>query len=117
MSTDQQNQSNGESHAHHDELVAYLDGELDAASTDRIENLLASNPAIRKELHRLERTWDLLDELPRATVDESFGSSTAEMIAIAAEKELEAHQAEIPRKRRQQWTWTVGGLAAALLCG
>lgn len=117
MSTDQHEQSNGEPHAYHDELVAYLDGELDAAGTDRIENLLASNPAIRNELHRLDRTWDLLDELPRATVDESFGSSTAEMVAIAAEQELETQKAELPRQQRQRWTWSVGGLAVAILCG
>jgi len=117
MSTDQHEQSNGEPHAYHDELVAYLDGELDAASTHRIENLLASNPAIRNELHRLERTWDLLDELPRVTVDESFASSTAEMVAIAAERELEAQKAELPRQRRRWWTWSVAVLAAAVLCG
>ena len=64
MPTDQHDQANGDPHAHHEELVAYLDGELDAVGTDRIENLLASNPAIRSELRRLEQTWDLLDELP-----------------------------------------------------
>jgi hypothetical protein len=117
MSIDQHDQPNGEPHADHNDLVAYLDGELDAASTDRIENLLASNPAIRGELHRLERTWDLLDELPRATVDESFGSSTAEMVAIAAEEELESQKADVPRQRRAEWNWLLGGLAGAVLCG
>ena len=66
------------------ELVAYLDGELDAESGRRIEALLASDPEVRRRLQSLERTWDLLDELDAAPVGEPFTQTTLEMVAIAA---------------------------------
>jgi ferric-dicitrate binding protein FerR (iron transport regulator) len=68
----------------HEELSAYLDGELDADAVGRIEERLARDPAYQAELQRLERAWGLLDRLPRASVDEAFTKSTIEMVAVAA---------------------------------
>ena len=72
-----------------DELTAYLDGELDAASVRRVEERLARDTAYRGQLQKLERTWDLLDRLPRADVGEKFTKSTLEMVAVAAAKEAD----------------------------
>ena len=68
-----------------EELSAYLDGELDAESVRKVERRLARDGSYQLELQRLERAWRLLDDLPRATVDESFTKSTIEMVAVAEE--------------------------------
>ena len=67
-----------------EELVAYLDGELDEPTRQRVEQWLARDPSAREELRRLEETWLLLDELPRAETDETFTQTTVEMIALTA---------------------------------
>ena len=91
-----------------EELVAYLDGELDAESGRRIEALLASDAAVRRRLQSLERTWDLLDELDAAPLGEPFTQTTLEMVAVAARQEIEKSRAEAPRRRRR-WLLAVGG--------
>lgn len=107
-----------------EELVAYLDGELDAENARRIEALLASDPQTRRRLQSLERTWDLLDELDTAPVGEPFTQTTLEMVAVAANRDAEQDQAEAPRRRRRRWitiAWialaaaVAGFLAVALL--
>ena len=100
-----------------EELVAYLDGELDAESGRRIEALLASDAAVRRRLQSLERTWDLLDELDAAPLGEPFTQTTLEMVAVAARQEIEKSKADAPRRRRR-WLLAVGaGLLAAAAAG
>jgi hypothetical protein len=84
-----------------EELVAYLDGELDAESARRIEALLASDPTVRNRLQALERTWELLDELDAAPLGEPFTQTTLEMVAIAAQQDAEQSRADAPRRRRR----------------
>jgi hypothetical protein len=93
-----------------EELVAYLDGELQPESAKRIEGLLAADGKVRDRLGELAASWDLLDQLPRATVDDLFTRTTVEMVAVAAEGEIAA--ATAPAKRRMQW---IGGGVAAVL--
>jgi anti-sigma factor RsiW len=92
-----------------EELVAYLDGELDAAESDRIERRLADDPAYRQKLTELQAAWDLLDQLPRAPVTETFTQTTVEMVAVTAE--AEALQAEKSLDRRR-----IGGWIALAAC-
>ena len=100
-----------------EQLVAYLDGELDDESSRRIEALLASDPDLRQQLGQLERTWEALDGLERSEVDERFTQTTLEMVAVAAEADVGRLQEEAPRKNRRRWL--VGGvsLAAAAAVG
>jgi hypothetical protein len=100
-----------------EELSAYLDGELDAGSVRRVEERLAREPAYQAELQRLERAWDLLDRLPRASVGEAFTKTTIEMVAIAASAEAESIQQELPRRRRRQQAFGIVGVIAAGLVG
>src|SRR5258708_13276813 len=58
------------------ELIAYLDGELDAKSARRMEAKLNTNPAIRAEAESLKRTWDLLDYLPKSEPSPTFTQRT-----------------------------------------
>ena len=100
-----------------EELVAYLDGELDAESARHIEALLASDPVVRQRLQSLERTWDLLDELDAAPLGEPFTQTTLEMVAIAARQDAEQSRAEAPRRRRRLALAVGASLMAAAAAG
>jgi len=80
--------------ADHDsqQLVAYLDGELEATASQEIERRLADDPEYRLRLQQLQQAWDLLDELPRVNSDESFTQSTVEFVALTAQQDLEETQ-------------------------
>ena len=98
-------------------LVAYLDGELDDEGSRRIEQLLATDPAVRETLEKLEGTWDLLDNLERAHVDEVFTRSTLEMVAVAAADDVEKERAQAPRLRRRRRLTAVAGMLGAGAAG
>ncbi|MBI85425.1 MAG: hypothetical protein CMJ81_19710 [Planctomycetaceae bacterium] len=90
----------------HEEIVAYLDGELDENVSQRVEQRLGQDPTYRRRLQQMERAWDCLDALPQAEVDESFTHSTVEMVALAAEKELSL---SATTNSRSLTTWFIGG--------
>jgi hypothetical protein len=96
-----------------EELVAYLDGELGAAESRRVERLLADDARVRVELQRLDRTWELLDGLPRAQVDPAFTRSTVEMIAVSLSEEAE-RQKTPSRRWRKRWLVSGAMLLAAV---
>ena len=100
-----------------EQLVAYLDGELDDESSRQIEQRLTSDSALRDHLGRLERTWDALDELEQVEADENFTKTTIEMVALAAEEEHQQKEEQRPAQRRRQWLLGTMGLAAACLLG
>lgn len=96
-----------------EQLVAYLDGELDADTASDLENQMATDPALREQLNRLEIAWGLLDHLPRAQVDEAFTQSTLEMVAFSAQEEVRLEQDLLPRRRRRRRVLATAGLLAA----
>jgi anti-sigma factor RsiW len=71
-----------------DNLVAYLDSELDDAAAREIEQKLAQSPIARHDVELLSRTWDLLDILPRHSVTAEFTQKT---LAIAKSQEAPAY--------------------------
>ena len=79
-----------------EQLVAYLDGELDAEAVRRIEERLAAEPEVREALSRLERTWDMLDELGSTPVGDGFTRTTLEMVTVAAEEDVQHALAAAP---------------------
>jgi anti-sigma factor RsiW len=100
-----------------EELVAYLDGELDAPASRRIEELLAGDPNVRSALQGLDRTWQILDQLDAPEIDESFTRTTLEMAAVAAESDADEARRTAPRRRRLRWVLAGGGLVAACAAG
>jgi len=100
-----------------EELVAYLDGELDGEAARRMEHRLASEEPVRRRLQQLAQSWDLLDQLPRTTVDDSFSRNTVEIIAQAAEDEFGHRRATAPSRRWMRWLLTGGVAVAASLAG
>jgi anti-sigma factor RsiW len=67
--------------ADRDELVAYLDGELDAAGQQRVETRLSLEPKVRAEIDALKKTWEMLDYLPRAEPTTEFSTRTLDAVA------------------------------------
>jgi anti-sigma factor RsiW len=100
-----------------EQLVAYLDGELDAEASRRIEELLTTDAKVRATMQELDHTWQLLDELDTGGVDERFTRSTLEMVAVAAADEVEQTRAAAPRRRRLRWLAIAVGATAAGLAG
>ena len=97
-----------------EELVAYLDGELDPLSMSGVESRLAADAEYRRRLHQLEKAWALLDDLPCADVDETFTQSTVEMVALVAEEDVcQLQSAEKRHRRRTFWAGGLGLVAAA----
>jgi anti-sigma-K factor RskA len=100
-----------------EQLVAYLDGELDDESSRQIEERLTTDSTLRDQLSRFERTWDALDQLEQVEVDEEFTRTTIEMLAFAAEEERHLEDRQRPARQRRQWLVGSVGLVAACLAG
>ncbi len=75
--------------AEDDELVAYLDGELDAETARRLEQRLEADQQLRRKYRQMAVSWDLLDQLPRAKVDDAFTRHTVETVAIAVSDDVQ----------------------------
>lgn len=100
-----------------EELVAYLDGELDTQAARQLEERLARDAALQRRLQGLQRSWDLLDQLPRAQVDEKFVRTTVEMVALAAEEDVSRQRAERPRQARRRGLVVVATMLVAGFVG
>lgn len=94
-----------------EELVAYLDGELDAESVRRLEERLGSDMRLRQRLRELQAAWDLLEELPTTEADAAFTHTTVSMVAFRASQETHRRRWLVPA------AWgalaCVGAIAAA----
>ncbi len=91
----------------HDQLVAYLDGEVTEEERIAIEKRLEDDEEYRNRLVDLQGAWRILDRLPTAHADESFTRSTIAMVAIGAGS-LESSVIS-PQKRN----WIRAGLLTA----
>ena len=101
----------------HNEMVAYLDGELDAEQTLRIEQQLATDAKFAAELRQLQKSFEMLEELSNPQVADTFAASTVEMIAVEARTEHEQQLAHAPQARLQRWLVALAALAAAIAVG
>lgn len=99
----------------HEQLVAYLDGELDAESSLDVERRLAEDASFRRELQQLQGVWDVLDELPKSEVNESFTQTTVEMVVLSTEQDIQQQRRTEERKKRSRWLYAGGVLAAMAL--
>ena len=66
-----------------EELVAYLDGELDPAAADAVATRLSLDPKLRAEADALQRAWDILDVLPRPQPSAAFITRTVSQVIPA----------------------------------
>jgi hypothetical protein len=98
----------------HDELVAYLDGELGPAECRAIEQRLANDPKFREKLNNLDQAWEALNVLPTSMVDDSFAKTTIELACVAAQEDLTKHTQVLAVARRGR-KWQV--FACCLVAG
>jgi anti-sigma factor RsiW len=66
------------------ELVAYLDGELEADQSARLERQFAVDAPLRRYAESLDRTWQLLDTLGDAPASGEFTQRTLASISAMA---------------------------------
>src|SRR3954470_9872953 len=59
-----------------EELVAYLDGELDPKANEAMATKLSLDSKLRAEADALQRAWDILDVLPRPQPSAAFTTRT-----------------------------------------
>jgi anti-sigma factor RsiW len=93
-------------------LVAYLDGELDEEAAQALEARLNRDPQIRAEVEALRQTWTLLDYLPRAQPSETFTNKTMERLTLVRSG---ARTGIMPRPRAGSRLGWIGWAAAVLL--
>src|SRR3954469_12442843 len=65
------------------DLIVYLDGELGEAEARSIATKLARSATARREVELLEKTWELLEYLPRPKAREDFTARTLTEVARA----------------------------------
>ena len=62
------------------DLVAYLDGEVESTVAGHLKEKIASSYSAQQEVEVLQRTWDLLDNLPMPAATGDFTNRTVELI-------------------------------------
>jgi hypothetical protein len=66
-----------------EELVAYLDGELDPKAAEAMATKLSLDSNLRAEADALQRAWDILDVLPRPKPSAAFTTRTVSQVIPA----------------------------------
>jgi hypothetical protein len=98
-------------------LVAYLDGELAEAESRVIATKLTQSVTARREIEALQKTWELLDHLPRPRASEALSQRTLTevgQLSIAGDKLADA-AARTFRHALAMGLWVLGSLACFLL--
>lgn len=106
-----------------EQLVAYLDGELNDAAAAEVEVHLAGDVELRREVERLSRTWELLDMLPSVRASSEFSSKTLtaiRSIPLPRPDEAEGISADVvaPRLwwgRLKHWSVRMAALSVLLV--
>lgn len=93
-------------------LVAYLDGELNDAQTRAIATKLTQSLTARKEVEALQKTWELLDLLPRPKASEDFTARTLSVATRQADDRIASAASDLVRRLGMGLAWT---LASATL--
>jgi hypothetical protein len=70
-----------------EDLVAYLDGELEGDQSRAIDQALVNSPVARHEVEMLTRTWEMLDLLPQEKAPETFTQTTMHTISLEEKTE------------------------------
>jgi hypothetical protein len=62
------------------DLVAYIDGELPETHSRAISTKLTHSATARREVEMLQKTWEMLDYLPRPQLADAFSERTVSHI-------------------------------------
>jgi len=101
-----------------DNLVAYLDGELNEQDMQELDEVLVKQPDARANVEQLRQTWDLLDVLPRPAITEEFSAQTLATMQVIRDEEPPP-PSPWPRRGLLAIVWavalSVSGVAGVLL--
>ena len=92
-------------------LTAYLDGELDDAANEALEARLGKDAKLRAELETMQKTWGMLDFLPKAEPSPDFTNRTIDRLTLAGQ----STQFHGPSLFRRIATWTLACSLAAVV--
>lgn len=101
----------------HEDLVAYLDGELSDVESESLELQMREDQQTRTQLQQYDRVWNALDHLSKATVDDNFARTTIEMATVEARQDMAAQTAMLPIRKRNYRLKLAGMAVAATLLG
>jgi anti-sigma factor RsiW len=93
-------------------LVAYLDGELNDAQARAIATKLTQSLTARREVDALQKTWELLDLLPRPKASEDFTARTLSVAIHQGEGRITSAAADLAQWAGLGLAWAA---ASALL--
>lgn len=95
-------------------LVAYLDGELNDAESRAIATKLTKSATARREVKALEKTWEMLDLLPRPLASEDFTTRTLTEVKQLSTADDQFHSAVVRTTRRalRSAVWVAAALGA-----
>lgn len=96
-----------------EELVAYLDEELEPEHRARVEHRLAEDSLYRDKLRHMQKSWDMLDLLARSEPDQEFTRTTVAMVALKAK---DAVQEQKQSTQRQGFLFRLAVAAGMLAC-
>ena len=91
------------------DLVAYLDGELDADDSRSVESKIALDAAVRTKAAEYKKTFDLLDFLPKPEPSPTFTTRTLTRLqpvpanASGSTPGLSVSRLAMPAPRRRLW--------------
>jgi anti-sigma factor RsiW len=93
-------------------LVAYLDGELNDAQARSIATKLTQSLTARREVDALQKTWELLDLLPRPRASEDFTTRTLSIATRQVDGRMATAASDLARRVGLGLAWAS---ASALL--
>ena len=79
-------------------LVAYLDGELNDAQSRVIATKLTQSLTARREVDVLQKTWELLDLLPRPKASEDFTARTLSVAIRPGDGRIASAASDVARR-------------------
>jgi hypothetical protein len=105
-----------------EELVAYLDGELDPTAAESMAARMGLDPKLRAEADALQRAWDILDVLPRPQPSAAFATRTISQVvpipaAPSGTQVVATPPILVPPGRRPGAGFWAAAVAVVLLAG
>lgn len=76
-----------------DQLVVYLDGQLEADQRQEVETSILQDPELQGRLAALQESWDALETLERPDVGDRFTESTVKFVVTS----------ELKSKKNRPW--------------
>src|SRR3954471_6620646 len=92
------------------DLGSYLEGALDDARSRAIATKLTHSKTARREIEALEKTWELLEYLPRAQAPEDFTARTlteVQQLSLRGDRRDRAVQ-DTARRLVRVGAWAIG---------